>query len=373
LQDLFVVCHPSFEDLLFEELKELGISGLKKSQSGVYVPYNIDHVFLINYCSRIATRVLLTLKKFKCPDREVLYQESKKIQWDAFLRPELTFAIDANVHGHAQLRNSLFVAQIIKDAICDQLTAQFGSRPSVNTMNPDVQLNIFIHQQDATLSFDTSGSALFKRGYRKASVEAPLQETMAAALLKCAGYNKEYTLWDPFCGSGTFLIESAMIATQTPAGFFRSKWGFAHLPDFSQEKWTAFKYIWDQKRIPLATKKIFGSDKDPQAIEAAEANLSQAGFTGKIELLCREIDRVKYPVRPNFIVTNPPFGKRLERSEQLFRSLAQFIKDRCEPHTKAFMLFPQEKLHVEELSFKNIRSFYYGGLDLGLYQISLKL
>ncbi len=371
MQDLFVVCHPSFEDLLFDELKALGISGLKQSQSGVFVPYSIEHVFLINYCSRIATRVLLPLKKFKCPDKEALYHESKKIQWDAFLNPQLTFAIDANVHGHTELKNSLFVAQVIKDAICDQLTARFGSRPSVNTMQPDVQLNIFIYRHDATLSFDTSGSPLFKRGYRKASVEAPLQETMAAALLKCAGYKKEHILWDPFCGSGTFLIEAAMIATQTPAGFYRPKWGFANLPDFSQEMWNTFKNKWDQKRIPLLPKTILGSDKDPEAIGSAEANLSQAGFTGKIELLCREIDRVKYPVRPNFIVTNPPFGKRLERGKDLFGSFAQFLKGRCDPHTHAYILFPDEELKSQELSFKLIRKFFYSGLDLGFFQVSL--
>lgn len=369
MQELFVVCHPSFEDLLFDELKALGITNLKKSSSGLLVPYSLDHVFLINYCSRIANRVLLPLRKFQCYDRAQLYQESKKIDWRAFLNPNLTFAIDANVHHNPSFTNSLFVAQVIKDAICDQLMAHFKQRPNVNTINPDVQLNIFIYRQEATLYLDTSGSPLFKRGYRKASVEAPLQETMAAALLRSAGYQKEHILWDPFCGSGTFLIEAAMLATNTPAGFYRSKWGFTSLPDFSLEKWNDFKKSWDGKRLPLRAKTILGSDKDPDAIGAAETNLSQAGFTNLVELICREIDRVKYPLKPNFVITNPPFGKRLEKGNDLFHSIAQFLEAKCTPNVQAYILYPKDELKIAGKSQQVKRSFFYGGMDLAFYEV----
>ena len=169
---------------------------------------------------------------------------------DPFFKEGATFAIDANVNNR-ELRNSLFAAQVVKDAICDQMRQRTGRRPSVQVQNPDVQINLFIQQQNGVISFDTSGEPLHKRGYRQESVEAPIQESLAAAILRLARYTKDQILLDPCCGSGTFLIEAALMATNTPPGYLRKYWGFMRHPGYDNAAWLKVRNQIDEKRIPL--------------------------------------------------------------------------------------------------------------------------
>src|ERR1700722_8739454 len=220
---LFITCAQHLEPLLIQELTALGITDLKLGFRGIWAPNTIENIYKINYLSRLATRVLLPLSQFACPDAQALYTEAKKIPWLDYLDETKTIAIDANIH-HPQIRHSLYGAQLIKDAICDVVREKKGARPSVDVKNPDIQLNVFIQKNRATLSIDTSGIPLYKRGWKEAATEATLPETLAAAILLRAGYGEREVLCDPFCGSGTFLIEAACMATQTPAGYFRKKW-----------------------------------------------------------------------------------------------------------------------------------------------------
>ena len=214
MKNLFVTCSGGLEELLEQELQELGYT-TQPGFRGVYV-FNVSmrEIYHINYCSRIAVRVLLPLRKFKCYDKKSLYFEVSKVDWTEYIPKDKTFAIDANVK-HRNIKNSLFAAQVVKDVICDQFRDKFGYRPSVDLKFPDVQLNLFINQDNAVLSFDTSGEPLYKRGYRQQKSEAPLQETLAAAMLYSIGYSGKEALCDPCCGSGTLLIEAAMVATNT--------------------------------------------------------------------------------------------------------------------------------------------------------------
>lgn len=231
MKNVFVTCAQGLEKLLCQELEELGISGIKLGFKGVYVQEGtIEDVYHINYCSRIAGRVLVPIKHFRCRDRKVLYQNCAEIDWLSYIPKGKTFAIDANVKN-PQLRNSLFAAQVMKDAICDQFREKFGERPNVDTRNPDIQLNLFIQNEEAIVSFDTSGVPLHKRGYRTENVQAPIQESLAAALLRIAGYKGHENFCDPCCGSGTFLIEAAMIATITPPGFLRKNGDLCTFPN----------------------------------------------------------------------------------------------------------------------------------------------
>ena len=239
--DLFVTCGQGMEALLIQELETLGYPLTTAGYRGVKVAsVEIDAIYRINYCSRLAGRVFLPLTAFQCRDAKDLYKAASKINWTDYISSEKTFAIDANV-SHPRLRNSLFAAQVVKDAICDHFRDKTGERPSVDVKNPDVQLNLFIHNESCVISFDTSGHSLHKRGYREETVEAPLQETMGAALLKLANYQGNEIFYDPCCGSGTLLIEAALIASKTPPGFLRRQWGFFHLPDYNESTWLQYK------------------------------------------------------------------------------------------------------------------------------------
>ncbi len=322
---LFVSCAGSLEPLLAAELRELGIRGVEEGFRGVYVPKSIENVYMINYTSRLATRVLWPLRAFPCPDKEALYKGARAINWDNYLNVDSTFSIDANVTPHPTIKNSHFAALVVKDAICDQQRDLYNKRSSVALTNPDLQLNLFLHRGKATLYLDTSGQPLYKRGYRTMAGAAPLQESLAAAILRVSKYDPEKDLLaDPFAGSGTLLIEAAMIATNTPAGFFRSKWGFERMPEFSEEVWKAGRKSRDDQRKPLPKDKLFGSDQDPAMVDLARKHLDSTGF-GNIDILTRSIARYRPSSEINLIVTNPPYGERIEREKNLYNDFTTFL------------------------------------------------
>lgn len=340
VRKLFVTCSQGLEPLLVEELKEMGYGSIREGFRGVYVEISsIEAIYRINYLSRLGGRVLLPLKDFRCFNQNDLYKAAYEIDWSQYIAPGKTLAIDANVN-HRKLKNSLYAAQVVKDAICDRLRKERGIRPTVDTKEPDVQLNLFIHQDQAILSFDTSGKPLHKRGYRVETVEAPLQETLAAAVLRIAKYDGEETLYDPCCGSGTFLIEAALIATKTAPGYLRTQWGFCQLPEFSQEGWLKVKAQIDAERTPLRHGKIHGSDKSRNAVRAAKLNLRAAGFLQVVDVREADFRDVVPSAIPNLVVVNPPYGRRLEDEDvlvRLYRALGDFMKQKTVKPARGFV------------------------------------
>ena len=348
--DLFVTCCQGVEPLLVQELEMLGYPHTTAGYRGVKVSsVDSDAIYRINYLSRLAGRVFLPLLASPCRDAKALYEAASKIDWFSYLPEGKTFAIDANV-THPRLRNSLFAAQVVKDAICDQFREKTGERPSVDVRNPDVQLNLFIHDESCVISFDTSGYSLHKRGYREETVEAPIQETMAAALLKLANYQGNEILYDPCCGSGTLLIEAALMASKTPPGFFRKQWGFFHLPDYNQERWLQCKAELDRLRIPLEKGRFFGTDSSKKAIHAAKVNLRAAGIHQFVEIANYDFREYTPPVNPNFIITNPPYGKRLGDIDQLrplYRALGDWMKQKTAKPARGFIFTGSFELSKE--------------------------
>ncbi len=326
---LFVTCGQGLEPLLAEELAELGFSEIYPGFRGVMVKaYHLEAVYRINYASRIGGRVLLPLSQFRCPDPNALYHYAEAINWNQYLSPKHTFAIDANV-THPKLRNSLYAAQVVKDAICDQMREKKGARPNVDTRDPDIQLNLYIRDGQATLSLDTSGLSLHKRGYRQETVEAPLQESLAAAFLRLAKYKGDEIMCDPCCGSGTLLIEAALIASKTAPGYLRKNWGFMNLPDFSQQDWLKVKAEYDSQRITLSKGHFFGCDISQGAVRASRINLRAAGFQDVVEIVQSDFREYTPPCSPNFVITNPPHGQRLSNPailQSFYRSLGDFLK-----------------------------------------------
>lgn len=347
---LFVTCAPTLEPLLLDELTELGFTSLQSSYCGVFVDdWDWNAIYLINYASRLASRVLLPLEKFRCQDRKSLYQSTMNIDWVPFFEGKKTFAIDANVQ-HRELRNSLYAAQVMKDAICDQLRQRKGRRPSIELQNPDLQLNLFIQHHMATISFDTSGEPLHKRGYRQESVEAPIQETLAAAILRLANYSSDRVFLDPCCGSGTFLIEAALIASETPPGYLRKDWGFIGHPEYKNIEWLKVRNQVDAKRKPLAKAHIFGIDRSQSAVRASKINLKAAGFSAEIDVQQADFRDYKPSVMPDMILANPPHGRRLDEEDQLrplYRSLGAFMKNECKKSGHGFIFTSSPELAKE--------------------------
>jgi putative N6-adenine-specific DNA methylase len=338
--DLFVTCGQGFEPLVVEELIELGYPQVFPGFRGVHIK-NVDMtaVYHINYLSRLAGRVLLPLLRFRCYDRKSLYQEIAKIHWQQYLPRDATFAIDANV-THRNLRNSLYAAQVAKDAICDQLRLKSGRRPDVDVKDPDIQLNLYINQDSAVMSFDSSGKPLHKRGYRQESGEAPLQETLAAAILRLAKYKGTETVCDPCCGSGTLLIEAAFIASRTPPGFLRKSWGFANFPGYLQEDWLKMKSEADAKRVCLPKQLLFGVDINTNTVRICKTNLKAAGFHLAIDIAHSDFREYEPQSPAGFIISNPPHGRRLDDIKSLrplYRALGDFMKQRTVKPARGFV------------------------------------
>lgn len=373
--ELFVTCATHLESLLEEELRSLGFSDLRQGFRGVYCIVDaFDAVYRINYLSRLASRVLLPLKDFTCRGPEELYRNARSIDWMPYFRKAQTFAIDANV-DHPQLRNSLYAAQVVKDAICDQLVEKRGKRPNVETYRPDLQLNLFIRGQKAILSFDTSGDPLHKRGYRQEGSEAPLQETLAAALLKLSDYRAEEVMIDPCAGSGTLLIEAAMIASQTPAGFFRTAYGFQHHPEFNEQAWLKIRNEEDEKKIPLQKGRFYGIELNKNTHRIALANLRATGFFRDVVLESGDFRQHTPKAAYTYLLTNPPYGKRLEDPAllaPLYRSLGDFMRNHMAKPSRGYVLCGNLELTKElGLAAKKRIVLDNGGLEARLLAFDL--
>lgn len=374
---LFVSCAPALEPILLEELKEMGIpeSALRIDYRGVSVlEWDKNTIYRINYASRLASRVWMPLLHFKCLERRALYRHAMTIEWKNYLRPNWTFAIDANVH-HKEIRNSVFAAQVVKDAICDQMRHRAGKRPDVQVQNPDVRIGLFIQHQHAVLSIDTSGEALHKRGYRQESVEAPLQETLAAAVLYLAKFSAESILFDPCCGSGTILIEAALMASRTPPGYLRKEWGFMRLPEYDVVDWLRVRNQIDAKRCTPSAKRIFGIDKSPGAVRVAKINAKGSGFGPQIEVEQADFREYHPSIIPNLIIANPPHGNRLDEEDllrPLYRSLGDFIKRECAKPGKGFVFTSNMQLVKEVgLAAKKRHILCQSGLDARLLEFDV--
>ncbi|MBI2742513.1 MAG: N-6 DNA methylase [Chlamydiales bacterium] len=370
MQDLFITTTPFLQPLLLKELQEMGVPSIRQGLAGLFIPREMEWVYKINYCSRFATRVLWPFLQFRCEDREDLYRGAYDIDWPGIFSADQTFAIDANVTSPT-IRHSLFAAQVVKDAICDRFRKARLDRPSVKTDDPDVQFNLFIYNGIATLSLDTSGAPLFKRGWRTQTGDAPLPESVAAAVLSLSNFSSDEILCDPFCGSGTILIEAAFHLTQTPSGFFRKSWGFFNHPNFSESEWQKVKAEADHHRTPLPSGKLFGADKDPMAINMCAHNLKNANFEYEIEVTPKDIRSYFPETPPTLILSNPPYGKRLQTSMELYQALGHFMKTRCAKGCRASILCPDENLMKNSgLTIVRKQPVSYGGISLFLFHLT---
>ncbi len=340
----FAVCADGLESLLAEELSELGAREPHESFRGVYFSAGFDTLCRANYMTRLATRILAPLATFDCHSTKYLYRTARGIDWPSLFDAEKTFAITCNVTD-SLVTHSQYAALCLKDAIADTFREACGRRPDVERISPDIGLDLFIRRNRATISFDTSGGSLHRRGYRIPGFEAPMQETVAAAAVRLSGWDGEAPLHDPMCGSGTLLAEALMSWCRIPPGFLRERFGFESMPGFDSSVWSASRAECDRLVRPLPEGLIGGSDISREAVGIARRSLQALPGGSEVSVFrsdFRDLDGLPGSV----IITNPPYGMRLggkAEAEGLVRELGDFLKRRC-PRARAYIYFGDRSL-----------------------------
>lgn len=311
------------EDVLAEELRQMGAENVEEGRRMVSFTGDKEMLYKANLSCRTALRILKPICEFEASDADKVYDEVKKIAWDDYLSLDKTFAVDAVVFSE-EFRHSKFVAYKVKDAIADFFTEKYEKRPSVRVVKPDFYINIHISHRQCTVSLDSSGESLHKRGYRIAQTEAPLNEVLAAGMILKTGWKGDRNFVDPMCGSGTLLIEAGMIALNIPPGIYRKEFAFEKWPDFDQELFdTLYNDESGDKKFDY---KIYGSDISPQAVQIAEKNIKSAGLSKYIDLQVKPIQKYDKVPDKGILVTNPPYGERLATKDLL--GLYQIIGER---------------------------------------------
>jgi putative N6-adenine-specific DNA methylase len=325
------------EELCEQELIELGAINTKIAYRGIYFEADTATVYKINYTSRLISRVLAPLVTFYCDNPNILLKTAEAISWEDLFPVNKTFAISASV-SNSKITNSLYASLRLKDGIADYFRAKFGKRPDVDTGSPDIRFNLHIEKDRAVISLDTSGESLHKRGYRLLAGEAPMQETLAAAIVRLSKWDGERPLLDCMCGSGTIAAEALMHYCRIPAQILRSKFGFFNMPEFDPKVWEKMKEGYDKEIRPLPKGIIYGSDRSAEAIKVAQANLSRLPFYKSVDLSCKSFQQIAQ-FENGILITNPPYGIRLGKMtevQELYKELGDFIKQKC-TGTSAFI------------------------------------
>ena len=323
--ELIAKTFQGLEEVLAQELIELGANDVQIGRRMVSFSGDQEMMYRANFCLRTAVRVLKPISHFRARNADDVYKAVKEIEWNDFLDLDTSFVVDTTVYS-TEFRNSKFVAYKVKDAIVDYFMEREGKRPNISVSNPDLRLNIHIAEESCTLSLDSSGESLHLRGYRTATVDAPINEVLAAALIKMSGWKFDCDLIDPFCGSGTILVEAALMARNIYPGVFRRKFGFENWKDFNPELLSSI--FDDDSNERTFEHRIIGADINLRAVEAAQANAKAAGVADLITVEQREIRNFTHPESPALLITNPPYGERLrpEDLSDIYRTLGEKLK-----------------------------------------------
>ncbi len=302
------------EEVLAAELTALGANDIQIGRRMVSFSGDKEMMYKANFCLRTAIRILKPIKHFTAQDADEVYEQIKAIHWEDYLSVDNSFAIDAVVFSE-EFRHSKFVSYRIKDAIVDYFREKTRKRPNVRINKPDVLLNIHIAENNCTLSLDSSGESLHRRGYRQEAVEAPLNEVLAAGMILMTGWHGECDLIDPMCGSGTIPIEAALIARNIAPGVFRKEFAFEKWPDFDRD---LFDEIYnDDSQEREFTHKIYGYDNNPKANTIAMHNIKAAGVSKDVVLKLQPFQQFEQPKEKSIIITNPPYGERISSNDLL--------------------------------------------------------
>ena len=352
-------------DVLFQELTELGLTVLEKGPLGVKFDSNWEGVYKANLQLRTATRILKPILDFPAYEPQELYNNIQKHDFTKYIHVHQTFTIDAHVR-ESSFHDQRFVAMKIKDGIVDQFREKFNERPNIDNDNPHLRIMVRIVKNQVNVAIDTSGDTLTQRGYRSEAGEAPLREHLAAGLVKMAGWDGQSVIVDPMCGSGTILIEAAMMAKKIPPGSLRKKFAFQNFKEFKPEAWD--KVVTESLSEELETHPVhfYGFDIDGKVLSIAKRNAERAGVDDCITFQKCAVDVLEKPSEKGVMIVNPPYGERMGVSEELkdvYRDLSYILKKNFKGWT-CYLLSGNEEL-TSALRLKTTRKMpvYNGPIE----------
>ena len=314
------------EEVLAAEIRNLGAKNVKVMHRAVICEGNKEMMYRLNYNVRTGLKVLKPFKTFFAKNPDELYKKIQEIEWWELLRTDQTFCIDAVTSGRF-FTHSQYAALKAKDAIVDQFRDVMGPRPSINTLNPDLRINLHIREDKVQVLFDSSNESLHHRGYRKQVDKAPMNEVLAAGLIQLSGWKADCNFLDCMCGSGTLPIEAAMYAMKIPAGYYRKQWGFMKWDDWDPELWARIKEEADSQ-ICEFEHEIWASDRSPKAAAIAESNINNARLQRDIHLMKKNMEDLTPPEEGGIVIINPPYGDRLEEDDidQVYENIGNTLK-----------------------------------------------
>jgi putative N6-adenine-specific DNA methylase len=351
------------EKVLSEELISLGAGNVQTANRAILFEGDKSLLYRVNYSVRTALSVLMPIADFRIRSKEDLYKGGSKIEWDRFMDIDDTFSI-VPVINSPHFGHTGYAGLIIKDAIADYFRNKTGRRPSVDTTNPRVLINLHISNDNVTISLDSSVVPLYKRGYRQEQTVAPLNEVLAAGILLLSGWNVSSTLTDPMCGSGTIPIEAGLIASKIPPGKFRQFFGFQKWKDFDEDLFEKIK-IECNSQIGLSPVKIFGSDISEETLKFAKANVARAGLSDVITLEKSDFKDLKSIDEHGYVFLNPPYGQRIQPEEidLLYGMIGTTLKHNF-PGTTAWLITSnKESLKHIGLKPKEKHTLFNGALE----------
>ena len=368
----FATCPRGLEALLVEELTSQQAHKILATDGGVSFEGNLETMYRVNLHSRIATRIMSRVCQGSYTTEEDIYKATFKLSWPAWFKVNQTIRV--KVTGvKCPLKSLDFVTLRIKDAVCDRFREEGALRPSVSVRDPDVRIHAYLTHDQYQLYLDTSGAPLYQRGFRDVSVIAPLRENLAAGIIMLSGWIPGTPFLDPMCGSGTFLIEAAMMAVNQPPGMKRT-FGFQKLTSFDEGLWKNIQTEAMDKMKPIEFLNIYGSDMDLRAVRVARHNLKVAGLEEVAKVMQSDFVKLEPPTAEGTLVTNPPYGQRIGEDEDLkevYPVWAKHMKESFGGWNTYFLTADLEMPKDMRLKPSKKTPLYNGALECRLFEIKM--
>lgn len=371
-EQFFATCPRGLETVLAQELADCGAFNVQPVDGGASFTGVFEICYRANLQSRVATRILWRVGQGNYASEDDIYQAVLKLDWKEWFSVDRNFMV--KVTGvKCPLKSLEFVTLRIKDAVCDRFRQSLNRRPDINTREPDVRVHAYLTADQYQIYLDTSGAALYQRGFRRSSVEAPLRENLAAGILKLTGWKPGTPLLDPMCGSGTFLLEAAMMALNIAPGSKRH-FAFEKLNNFDQSAWQAIKQQADKNAKQVTFQKIYGSDADLRAVRVSKTNLQEAGLLEAVQLAHKDFAELAAPAETGILIANPPYGVRIGEDEALavlYPKMGEALKRRFAGWTAYFLTSDLRLPKLMRLSPSKRTPLFNGPLECRLFEIGL--
>jgi len=372
MNQYFATCPRGLEALLHEELQAVGAKDIRPTEGGVSFAGELSVCYSANLHSRIATRILMQVGRGNYATEDDLYQAAYKLNWPNWFDVKHDFMV--KVTGvKCPLKSLEFATLRIKDAVCDKFRQVVGSRPYIDTKTPAVRIHAYLTADSYQFYVDTSGDALYQRGNRKASIEAPLRENLAAGILQLSGWKPGQPLLDPMCGSGTFLLEAAMMALNIAPGLKRD-FGFEKLKNFESNTWRKIKNTALKQVQPVSFQKLYGSDSDLRAVRVAKQNLSEADLLEAVQLSQTNITDVIPPAESGILIANPPYGVRIGEDKELallYPKIGEALKRKFAGWNTYFLTNDMRLPKLMRLTPSKRTPLFNGSLECRLFEIKM--